>query len=75
MQRRELKEKNDRAFVWVDDPGLEFIFHAMCGYDNIRAKKELMDFYDGIDGTRGLHLCGRPDWDFLLSLNIEICIS
>jgi hypothetical protein len=72
MQRRELKEKNDRAFVWVDDPGLEFIFHAMCGYDNIKAKKELMDFYDGIDGTRGLHLCGRPDWDFLLSLNIEI---
>ena len=71
-QFRELKEKNERAFVWVDDPGLEFVFNAMCGYDNVKAKKELTDFYDGIEGPRGLHLCGRPDWDFLLSLNIEV---
>jgi hypothetical protein len=68
-QYMELKEKNDKAFVWVDDPGLEFIFSAMCGYDNIKAKKELMDFFNGINGARGLHLCGKPDWDFLLSLN------
>jgi len=69
----ELKEKNDKAFVWVDDPGLELIFSAMCGYDNIKAKRELMDFFNGINGVRGLHLCGKPDWDFLLSLNnIEI---
>jgi hypothetical protein len=72
-QYMELKEKNDKAFVWVDDPGLEFIFSAMCGYDNIKAKKELMDFFNGINGVRGMHLCGKPDWDFLLSLNnIEI---
>jgi len=71
-QFRELKEKNERTFVWVDDPGLEFIFNAMCGYDSTKAKKELTVFFDGIEGPRGLHLCGRPDWDFLLSLNIEI---
>jgi hypothetical protein len=71
-QYRELKEKNGRAFVWVDDPGLEFIFNAMCGYDSAKAKRELTEFFDGIEGPRGLHLCGRPDWDFLLSLNIEI---
>lgn len=71
-QLRELKEKNERAFVWVDDPGLEFVFNAMCGYDNVKAKEELTGFFDGIEGPRGLHLCGRPDWDFLLSLNIEI---
>ncbi|MEI6153775.1 MAG: hypothetical protein WCQ90_06795 [Deltaproteobacteria bacterium] len=71
-QYRELKEKNENAFVWVDDPGLEFIFNAMCGYDSMKAKEELTEFFDGIEGPRGLHLCGRPDWDFLLSLNIEI---
>ncbi len=71
-QYRELLHKNERSFVWVDDPGLEFIFNAMCGYDNIKAKKELTQFFDGIEGVRGLHLCGRPDWDFLLTLNIEI---
>jgi hypothetical protein len=72
VQYAELKEKNERAFVWVDDPGLEFIFNAMCGYDNNKAKEELTTFFDGIEGPRGLHLCGRPDWDFLLSLNIEV---
>jgi len=71
-QYRQLKKKNERAFVWVDDPGLEFIFNAMCGYDSAKAKRELTEFFDGIEGPRGLHLCGRPDWDFLLSLNIEI---
>ncbi len=71
-QYSQLKKKNEKAFVWIDDPGLEFIFNAMCGYDSVKAKTELMEFYDGIEGPRGLHLCGRPDWDFLLSLNIEI---
>lgn len=71
-QYAELSEKNANAFVWIDDPGLEFVFHAMCGYDNVKAKEELTEFFDGVDGPRGLHLCGRPDWDFLLSLNIDI---
>ena len=72
VQREELGKKNERAFVWIDDPGLEFVFNAMCGYDNIKAKEELTAFFDGVERPRGLHLCGRPDWDFLLSLNIEI---
>lgn len=71
-QWAELKERNDNAFVWIDDPGLEFVFNAMCGYDDIKAKGELMEFFDGVKGPRGLHLCGKPDWDFLLSLNIEL---
>jgi hypothetical protein len=72
VQYRELSSKNQKAFVWVDDPGLEFVFNAMCGYDHAKAKDELMDLFSGIEGPRGLHLCGRPDWDFLLSLDIEI---
>ncbi|MCX5812583.1 MAG: hypothetical protein NT178_08575 [Proteobacteria bacterium] len=72
VQYSELKMKNENAFVWVDDPGLEFIFNAMCGYENVKAKQELTAFFNNIEGPRGLHLCGNPDWDFLLSLNIEI---
>jgi len=71
-QYGELRKKNENAFVWIDDPGLEAVFSAMCGYDNLRAKEELTSFFEGVEGPRGLHLCGRPDWDFLLSLNIEI---
>lgn len=72
VQFMELLERNERAFVWIDDPGLEFVFNAMCGYDSTKAKAELTSFFDGMEGPRGLHLCGRPDWDFLLSLNMEI---
>ncbi len=72
LQRDELRQKNDRAFVWVDDPGLEFIFSALCGYDHLKAKEELTSFFEGIEGVRGIHLCGRPDWDFLFGLPVEI---
>ena len=71
-QYHELKEKNRAAFVWLDDPGLEFIFSALCGYDPVLAKREMSEFLDGLEGPRGIHLCGRPDWDFLLSLDIEL---
>jgi hypothetical protein len=72
VQYRELAEKNRNAFVWLDDPGLQFIFSAMCGYDATKARSELTDFFEGIEGPRGLHLCGNPDWDFLFSLPLEI---
>jgi hypothetical protein len=72
VQYGELVKKNRNAFVWLDDPGLQFIFSAMCGYDAVKAKSELTDFFNGIDGPRGLHLCGNPDWDFLFSLPLEI---
>jgi len=71
-QHRELAARNEHAFVWIDDPGLEFIFNAMSGYDHIKARDELYEFFEGVEGPRGLHLCGNPDWDFLLSLNIDI---
>ncbi|MCX8110087.1 MAG: hypothetical protein N3D15_02425 [Syntrophorhabdaceae bacterium] len=71
-QYEELLKKNKNAFVWIDDPGLEFIFNAMCGYDSIKAKKEMDEFFEGVKSPRGVHLCGRPDWDFLLSLDIDI---
>jgi hypothetical protein len=72
VQRAELAERNERAFVWVDDPGLQFLFSALSGYDATRARDELTMFFDGINGPRGLHLCGNPDWDFLFSLPLEI---
>lgn len=72
VQRAELVERNGNAFVWLDDPGLQFIFSAMSGYDASKAKAELTDFFNGIEGPRGLHLCGNPDWDFLFTLPLEV---
>ncbi len=71
-QYRELKAKNPNAFVWVDDPGLELIFTAFSGYNEVQGKGDLDRFLSGLEGPRGIHLCAKPDWDFLLKSKLDI---
>lgn len=72
QQYGELKERNSNAFVWVDDPGLALIFNALSGYTEFQAKTDLDRFLDGLEGPKGIHLCAKPDWDFLLKSKIDI---
>ena len=72
QQYRELTERNPNAFVWVDDPGLALNFNALSGYNEFRAKTDFDQFLEGLEGPKGVHLCGRPDWDFLLKSKIDI---
>jgi hypothetical protein len=71
-QLRELKEKNPRAFLFIDEPGLQYVFSSVSGYTNDMARADLTGFLAQIDHPRGIHLCGNPDWDFLLNLDIDI---
>lgn len=71
-QLRELKEKNPRAFLFIDEPGLQSIFSAISGYTADMARVDLEGFLAQIEHPRGIHLCGNPDWDFLLHLDIDI---
>jgi len=72
VQLARLKKKNPNAFMFVDEPGLQFLFSGMSGYGDVRAKADMEQFFSMIDRPRGVHLCGNPDWDFLLSLDIEV---
>ncbi len=67
-----LKALNPNAFMFIDEPGLQFLFSAMAGYGDVKAKADLDLFFSMIDRPRGIHLCGNPDWDFLLGLDLEI---
>jgi hypothetical protein len=71
-QLTRLKEKNANAFMFVDEPGLQFLFSAMAGYGDQAARTDMEYFFSMIERPRGVHLCGNPDWDFLLGLDLDI---
>ncbi len=68
----DLRAINPRSFVWVDEPGLEFLFTGITGYTSERARGDLDLFLSLLDGPRGVHLCGNPDWDFLLQSEVDL---
>ena len=71
-QLERLKQKNPNAFMFVDEPGLQFLFSALAGYGDLKAKADMDDFFAMVDRPRGIHLCGNPDWDFLLNLDLDV---
>ncbi len=72
VQLLRLKERNANAFMFIDEPGLQFLFSAMSGYSDVAAKEDMEVFFSQIERPRGVHLCGNPDWDFLLTLDIDV---
>ena len=72
VQLQRLKAKNPRAFMFVDEPGMQFVFSSVSGYPDTRAKDDLDRFLAQIDRPRGIHLCGNPDWEFLLNRDMDI---
>ncbi len=71
-QYNEMKKKHEGAFVWVDEPGLQMVFMAFTGYTSDKAFKDYQDFLKKLPGPKGVHLCGNPDWSFLLQLDLDI---
>ena len=72
VQLERLKQLNSNAFMFVDEPGLQFLFSAMAGYGDLKAKGDLDQFFTQVNRPRGIHLCGNPDWDFLLNLDLDV---
>lgn len=72
VQLQRLKGQNANAFMYIDEPGLQFLFSALSGYSDQAAKGDLEKFFSFIERPRGVHLCGNPDWDFLLDLDLDI---
>jgi hypothetical protein len=71
-QLHRLEKLNPNVFMFVDEPGLQFLFSAMSGYGDLAAREDMENFFAMIDRPRGIHLCGNPDWDFLLGLDMDI---
>lgn len=72
VQLERLKKRNANAFMFIDEPGLQFLFSAISGYSDQNAKGDLDRFLAQVNRPRGIHLCGNPDWDFLLNLDLDV---
>jgi len=72
IQYRQLSQKNRNAFVWLDEPGLGWVFSGLSGYNDVQAKEDYKDFLNGLDGSRALHLCANVNLPYLLELGVEI---
>ena len=72
VQLERLKKLNPNAFMFIDEPGLQFLFSALSGYDSNAARGDMEEFLSMVEGPRGIHLCGNPDWDFLLNQDMDI---
>jgi len=72
IQYQELRERNPNAFVWVDEPGLGYVFSGFSGYTEQHAREDYRKFVEGLEGPKGLHLCAEVNLPYLLELGVEI---
>ena len=72
IQYQELKKGNPNAFVWLDEPGLGYVFSGLSGYNEQQAKEDYHNFVAGLEGPKGLHLCAEVNLPYLLELGVEI---
>lgn len=71
-QYAEMKEHNKNAFVWLDEPGLGWIFSGLSGYDDTITKREYQEFLGTLSSPGALHLCASVNLPYLLSMPISL---
>jgi hypothetical protein len=71
-QYAELKARNKHAFVWMDEPGLGWVFSGLSGYDDLIAKREYKDFLKTLLEPGALHLCANVNLPYLLSMGTDL---
>lgn len=71
-QYAELKQKNENAFVWLDEPGLGWVFSGLSGYDDVAAKRDYCAFLESLSGPGALHLCANVNLPYLLSIGTAV---
>ena len=72
VQYQALKRRNPNAFVWLDEPGLGYVFSGLSGYNEQQARQDYHSFAEGLDGPRGLHLCAEVNLPYLLELGLDV---
>ncbi|MFP3976004.1 MAG: hypothetical protein ACOC6S_02435 [Chloroflexota bacterium] len=71
-QYQTLVKKNRNAFVWLDEPGLGWVFNSLSGYNDVEAKEDYRSFLSGVESPKALHLCADVNLPYLLELGLDL---
>jgi hypothetical protein len=67
--------KNPNVFVWLDEPGLTYLFSGLSDYNKRQAREDYESLLQGLKSPKDLHLCANVNLPYLLELGIEILSS
>lgn len=68
---RQVKPSSD-YIIFFDEPILSQIGSAVTSINTDDIKELITNSASFVDGYKGIHICGNSDWDFILSLPIDI---
>lgn len=74
-QVRRLKNIYDKVMIFIDEPYLASIGSSVVNIDKEKTKQAINEVSSMIKeegGLSGLHCCGNTEWEYLLSLDIDI---
>ncbi len=72
IQYHKLRGKNQNAFVWLDEPGLNYVFSGLFAYNDLQAKEDYENLLQGMEGPKALHLCPNVNLPYLLQLGVDL---
>jgi len=69
---RELRKVSPQTIILVDEPYLGSLDSDSMSLSRAEATLMLQEVLAGIEGLKGIHCCGSPDWSMILPANGDI---
>jgi hypothetical protein len=69
---RELRKLSSQTIILVDEPYLSSLDSDSMTLSRSQATLLLQEVFAGIEGLKGIHCCGSPDWSMILPANGDI---
>ncbi|HSJ54290.1 MAG TPA: methionine synthase [Anaerolineae bacterium] len=69
---RELRKLSPQTIILVDEPYLSSLDSDSMTFSRAQATLLLQEVFAGIQGLKGIHCCGLPDWSLILPANGDI---
>jgi methionine synthase II (cobalamin-independent) len=69
---RELRKLSPQTIILLDEPYLGSLDSDSMSLSRAQATLLLQEVFAGIEGLKGIHCCGSPDWSMILSANGDI---